>query len=559
VREFSRRAERPDLLLVLLIVLCAAIATAAEPSLEVSLDPRKFGLEDATRLVVRVNEPGEGNPVPDLGQLDNLEVVSGPSVGTEFSWINGRATRATNFTYVLQGREVGPAAVGPIVVTIGGTELRSEVVQGEVVAGSVAPPRSTGRRSPFFLDPFADPFGRGQSGGTAARVALRQLVSAKSAVLGEPVIATIVLDTTVGVDGFEWVQAPSFPGWWAQRVEPPERVTSEPVEVDGVRYDRFIVGRNVLVPLKTGELEIPEIRARIGFRSRSVFAAPQVVERGAPASKVEIEPRPEAPQGFSGAVGNLRYSASLEPTVIDFGESAVLSIELEGSGNLPLVDVPAKWPTCVDCETYPPEEESRVTVDASGIHGSRTWRTTIVPRSWGSIDFEPVMLAVFDPAAGIYRKQTLGPLHLEVTAPPPTPTPPIPVETPAAAGNAPTEPGSEALREPGVPEWAWIVGALLAGLLGGGLVTLFFARRRLSSLPPRRPGESPAERARELQTALERWWLDARSKTKGKALEEEMNRLRRDLEAVRFAPGRADHTQTVAELEERVRALIRRA
>jgi len=559
VRAFSHRAEGVDLLLVLLVVLCAAVAAAAEPSLEVSLDPRKFGLEDAARLVVRVNEPGEGQPVPDLGQLENLEVVSGPSVGTEFSWINGRATRATNFTYVLQGREVGPAAVGPIVVTIGGTELRSEVVQAEVVAGSVAPPRSTGRRSPFFLDPFADPFGRGQSGGTAARVVLRQLVSAKSAVLGEPVIATIVLDTTVGVDGFEWVEAPSFPGWWAQRVEPPERVTSEPVEVDGVRYDRFVVGRNVLVPLKTGELEVPEIRARIGFRSRSVFAAPQVVERGAPATMVEIEPRPAAPEGFSGAVGNLRYSASLEPSVIGFGESAVLSIELEGSGNLPLVDVPAQWPTCVDCETYPPEEESRVTVDASGIHGSRTWQTTIVPRSWGSIDFEPVMLAVFDPAAGIYRKQTLGPLHLEVTAPPPTPTPPMPVETPATAGSTPTEPGSEALREQGVPEWAWIVGALLAGLLGGGLVTLFFARRRLSSLPPRRPGESPAERARELQTALERWWLDARSKTKGKALEDDMNRLRRDLEAVRFAPGRADHTQTVAELEERVRALIRRA
>jgi hypothetical protein len=537
----------------------AAVAAAAEPSLEVSFDPRKFGIEDVARLVVRVNEPGEGQPVPNLGQLENLELVSGPSVGTEFSWINGRATRATNFTYVLQGREVGPAAVGPIVVTIGGTELRSEVVQAEVVAGSVAPPRSTGRRSPFFLDPFADPFARGQSGGSAARVVLRQLVSAKKAVLGEPVIATIVLDTTAGVDGFEWVEAPSYPGWWAQRVEPPERVTSEPVEVDGLRYDRFIVGRNVLVPLKTGELEVPEIRARIGFRSRSVFAAPQVVERSAPASMVEIEPRPEAPKGFSGAVGNLRYSASLEPTVVDFGESAVLSIELEGSGNLPLVDVPAKWPACADCETYPPEEESQFTVDASGIHGSRAWQMTIVPRSWGSIDFEPVMLAVFDPAAGIYRKQTLGPLHLEVTAPPPTPTPPIPVETPAAEGKTPTEPGSEALRDQEVPEWAWIVGALLAGLLGGGLVTLFFARRRLSKLPPRRPGESPAERARELQTALERWWLDARSKTKGKALEEEMNRLRRDLEAVRFAPGRADHTQTVAELEERVRALIRRA
>ncbi|MEJ2189060.1 MAG: BatD family protein [Acidobacteriota bacterium] len=519
MRAPTLRTGRAALLVAILGLGWAAVAAAAEPSLEVSFDPRKFGIEDVARLVVRVNEPGEGQPVPDLGRLENLEVVSGPSVGTEFSWINGRATRATNFTYVLQGREIGPAAVGPIVVTVGGTELRSEVVQAEVVAGSVAPPRSTNRRSPFFLDPFADPFARGQSGGSAARVVLRQLVSAKKAVLGEPVIATIVLDTTAGVDGFEWVEAPSYPGWWAQRVEPPERVTSEPVEVDGLRYDRFIVGRNVLVPLKTGELEVPEIRARIGFRSRSVFAAPQVVERSAPASMVEIEPRPEAPKGFSGAVGNLRYSASLEPTVIDFGESAVLSIELEGSGNLPLVDVPAKWPVCADCETYPPEEESQFTVDASGIHGSRAWRMTIVPRSWGPIDFEPVMLAVFDPAAGIYRKQTLGPLHLEVNAPPPTPTPPIPVETPAAEGKTPTEPGSENPREQEVPEWAWIIGA----------------------------------------TALERWWLDARSKTKGKALEEDMNRLRRDLEAVRFAPGRADHTQTVAELEERVRALIRRA
>jgi hypothetical protein len=38
----------------------------------------------------------------------------------------------------------------------------------------------------------------------------------------------------------------------------------------------------------------------------------------------------------------------------------------------------------------------------------------------------------------------------------------------------------------------------------------------------------------------------------------EMEQLRRDLEAVRFAPGRADHSQTIADLEERLRSLIRR-
>lgn len=38
-----------------------------------------------------------------------------------------------------------------------------------------------------------------------------------------------------------------------------------------------------------------------------------------------------------------------------------------------------------------------------------------------------------------------------------------------------------------------------------------------------------------------------------------MRGLRRDLEAVRFAPGRADHSETVAELEERLRSLMRLA
>jgi hypothetical protein len=38
-----------------------------------------------------------------------------------------------------------------------------------------------------------------------------------------------------------------------------------------------------------------------------------------------------------------------------------------------------------------------------------------------------------------------------------------------------------------------------------------------------------------------------------------MQLVRRDLEGVRFAPSRADHTETVVDLEERLRELMRRA
>jgi hypothetical protein len=541
------------------LTVVGVAAVAAEPSLEVHLDPRVFGIEDAARLVIRILEPS-GTPVIDLGELHNIEVLSGPSTSTEFSWVNGAATRAVSYIYVIKGTEVGAAAVGPVTVKIGDSELLSEAVSVEVVPGSVVRQRPAQRRSAFPTDPFDDIFGRRQPT-RSATVALRQLVNDRQIVLGQPVVATVVLDTTAGgVDGFEWVDAPSYPGWWAQRVEPPERITGEVVEVDGVRFNRFVVARHVLVPLSTGELSLPVVEARIGFRSGSLFTPQQVVDRGTKEHLVEVEERPRAPEGFSGAVGDLRYTVSLEPETIDFGEPAVLTIELGGNGNLPLVEAPALWPACAACETYPPEEESNVKVDATGVHGSRTWRMTLVPREWGRIDLDPVMLAVFDPAAGTYRKQTLGPLRLVVNAPPPTPAPSQTVEDtaqPSSASNEEAVPARPTDRSP--PTWVWILGALAAGLLLGGVIPLVVIRRRRAVLPPRRPGESPAERSRELHVALERWWLDARVRARGRALEDEMKQLRRELEEVRFAPGRADHTETVADLEERVRGLMRRA
>jgi hypothetical protein len=545
------------------VVACLAFgvtaAAAADPSLEVQLDPRTFGIEDVTVLTVRVLEP-QGTPEVDLGALDNLEVVSGPSTKTEFSWINGASTRAVSFSYVVQGLEVGAATIGPVTVHLGEGELVFEIVTADVVPGSIVPQTRQRRRAPFPLDPFED-FGPRRQPTRSVRVVLRQLVGDQQVVLGEPVSATIVLDTTSGgVDGFEWVTAPSYPGWWAQRVEPPERVTGEVVEVEGVRFNRFEVARHVLVPLRTGRLELPEVDARIGFRTSSFFSPQQVVERSTEPIVVEVSPRPRPPEGYSGAVGNLQYQLSLEPETIDYGESTVLTVELQGNGNLPLVEAPALWPECSDCESYPPEEESRVTVDDAGIHGSRSWHTTLVPRSSGEIELQPVILAVYDPVAGHYRRQTLGPLRLVVESPPETPTPIVAEESPTVDDQVPVEDEPiEDDTQPGVPLWVWIVGALVIGAAFGGVAPLLMIRRRRAALPPRRADERPAERARELQVALERWWMNARSRAKGRALEEEMQQLRRELEAIRFAPGRADHTDTVLDLEERLRGLMRRA
>ena len=235
----------------------------------------------------------------------------------------------------------------------------------------------------------------------------------------------------------------------------------------------------------------------------------------------------------------------------------MLTVKLAGTGNLPLVEAPPIWPTCDGCELYPPEEGSRVTVDERGIHGSREWRVTVVPRQWGRLQLDPVDMAVFDPKDGRYRSQTLGPLQLVVEAPPATPTP---VAASRLAEASPTASEGEPVVVPsaqGPPLRWWAIAALALGLgaiVGGAAAWWIGGRRRRSTIPPRVAGQSPAERARELQVTLERWWMDVRARGDRRGVEADMEALRRELEAVRFAPGRADHSETIVDLEERLRA-----
>lgn len=544
--------------LVLLMVLSAPLE-AARPSLEVNLDPQKLGVQDVARLSLRIVNAGQGTPQTSLGQLNNFEIVQGPSRESQFSLINGRASSALKLTWILKPKATGKAAVGPITVKVSGETFSAGAVVAEIVAGSLARNTRPRRINPFGVgDPFDEFFGRARAPQQSLKVMLRRILTMNRAFEGQSLIASVVLDSNGGnINGFEWDDPPDYPGFWVQQIEQPKQVQPTRVEIDGESYARFVLARSVLIPLKAGNLKIPAASARIGFRSMSFFSPSSVIERSTEARNFKVDARPAPPQGFAGGVGQLKYSIKLKPQGLKLGQSASIEISVKGRGNLPLIQAPSIWPEPESCKVYPPEEENSVKVDASGIHGSRTWRATILPRQAGVIELPAIPVAVFDPQKRSYRGQKLGPLHLEVEAaePTPTPTPPSVSATTELPSAQPEGGGKTGGRE--LPNWVLIAGALLVGSLGGGGLAWWLTRASKGKLPPRHRGQSPAERARQLQAALEAWWLELPESRKGDAAEAEMNDVRKALEAVRFAPGRADHTDTITELEQRLKRLIR--
>ncbi len=526
--------------------------TASELSLEVRLEPQQeVGVEDTVQLSVTIWGAGKG-AVLELGELGNLQVIAGPFNQYQHSLVNGVSSVATRYTYPLRPRQIGPASLGPVEVTVGETTLPSEVMTIEVKPGSLLPQRQE-RRQP--LHGISLSRGPGPAGPDLreARVVLRHLMDNQSPFLGEPVTVSLVLDTNISrVESFEMISPPAYPGMWSQSIKQ-KPGAGQPVEVDGFRYYRVVLASHVLIPLTSGELILPPVKARFWVRGRGIFSPGQRLERTTETLRVQVRERPGDPGSFAGGVGRLSYRAELQPPTITLGSSAVLTIELSGSGNLPLMTAPDLWPSCSGYEIYPPEEDSAVEIGTGGIHGTRTWRTTLVPRQSGELHLDPITISTFDPGTGHYQEQSIGELSLQVVPPPPDESAPAqePQPRPAVSGQAQGAPT-------GVP-MLWFAAALVLGVAAGGISTWLLARRRAEE-PDRcaHTGlQAPSERARELQGQLAGWWHEHGEQHP--ALREEMEQLRGALEAVRFAPGRADHTYTVVDLEQRLKRLMRQS
>ncbi|GAF91783.1 unnamed protein product, partial [marine sediment metagenome] len=73
VRGEGLVSSRFGVAVTIALALVATVA-AAETSLEVRLEPERFGVEDGARLVVRVHDPSEDVSPPNLGELKNLQV-----------------------------------------------------------------------------------------------------------------------------------------------------------------------------------------------------------------------------------------------------------------------------------------------------------------------------------------------------------------------------------------------------------------------------------------------------------------------------------------------------
>ncbi|MEK7743172.1 MAG: BatD family protein, partial [Elusimicrobiota bacterium] len=142
------------------------------------------------------------------------------------------------------------------------------------------------------------------------------------------------------------------------------------------------------------------------------------------------------PPSFSGAVGRYRISAETDKRKVKAGDALNLSVTIEGTGNLKAIAQPSLPDLSASFRLYDTVSSLNLQKDETGVRGSKSFKTVLVPKVSGPLRVPAIPFSYFDPQKKAYISLETAPLDLEV------------------------EPGAAAPQAPGFP-----------APMGGGAIT----------------------------------------------------------------------------------------
>lgn len=389
------------ILFLLQAVLPAQTFTSSVSSNPVALDEKfeitfSFSAKDANRI--------KNFSPPDL---KNFLVISGPNQSTSMQIINGAVSSEVSYSYYLQPRNTGKFTIGSASIEYDDKTYKTNTVTLEVRPTSSKP----------------DKKGNDQQAASDQEIKnnlfILAAVDKNKAYMGEQVTVTYKLYTRLNIASQMSVsKLPSYQGFWAEELETSSNIMFTTEVYNGKQYRVGVLKRAALFPSQTGELTISpfELNVPIQIEKKKKtgnsffddffndpFFNREMVDYAVKSNSVKINVLPlpeEKPESFSGAVGSFSLTSDLNKLNVKTNEPVSLKINISGTGNIQLLDVPEiKLPAGI--EKYEPKETDQIN-RKSKISGRKTFEYLIIPRTSGKKEIPPVDFTYFDPDKKIY-------------------------------------------------------------------------------------------------------------------------------------------------------------
>lgn len=409
---------RPTLPMIALFAVAGAPLHAQDVSVRAYVDRAQVALNQQFIYTVEVtgSQQIEGEPtVPDMADFANF---LGSGTSQQVQLVNGQTSVSVSYQYRFQATKEGTFQIGSASVRVAGRLFTTAPVLLSI-SNNPGRDRSGGGDSANGIGP-EDVF----LAATAHRTRVYQ---------NEAVVVEYRIYTRVNVNTYSLVQAPTATGFWVEEYPLPQSPTVETEVRNGVQYATAAIKKMAVFPTSAGTrtVEPMTIEAQVRVQRRSLdpfndfFGGRSMFGRDVPVLvmsnpvNVEVLPLPVEgrPADFSGFVGSLDASASVDKISAGTNEPLTLRVVVRGQGNMqtlatPEVDFPS------DFEVYPPEVSESLDRGDAGVGGSKTYEYVLIPRAPGNRTIPAIAFDFFSPSSGIYERASTTPITIAVTGDP---------------------------------------------------------------------------------------------------------------------------------------------
>lgn len=378
----------------------------AQIAFKAAVSKNKLGVNQRFRVEFSVNKQGADNFQPP--SFVNFRVVGGPSSSVNQSWVNGKSSFSQSYIYIVEPIKEGVFTIGSAKIEYDGEVVKSNPVK-ITVTEKIAIPKDP--NNPEYI--------------AQQNIHLVAEVSNLKPYVGEGiyVVYKLYVSEKISVNDWRVSESPEYNGFWNQDIEVKE-IQVRKGKYNGEDYRYIILKKAVLIPQRNGKLIIEPMKMNFSVgipTGKGDFFGNMITKNiqfktASPVKNVLVQALPEVgkPLNFSGAVGDFQFKVAANKNVLKANEAAQIVVEVSGSGNLKLFEIP-KITTPAELEVYTPEHKEKVVTSLSGLRGTISDTYTVVPQFKGKYKIPEVGFSYFNPKEKKYINININPIIVEVT------------------------------------------------------------------------------------------------------------------------------------------------
>ncbi|MBU8893840.1 MAG: BatD family protein [Bacteroidales bacterium] len=386
--------------------------------------PEVVELGQQFRLIYAINAKADNFSAP---AINAFSVLAGPSTSqsSNVSIVNGKVTQTfeLRYTYVVQANKEGAFIIPPAEVVVNKKTYKSNPVKIEVIKG--APKQKQSVTTPSGINQTSQTTDQDQI--SKSDLYIKIYVSKTKVHQEEHVVATIKLFSKLNITRLDNAKLPSLQGFIAEDLEVPPLTSLNRERINDQIYLTGVLKKYLLYPQKTGKIVIEPFELDVYYqkpntrRSRSMFddffGAVDSEGRKVISNSVVInvsELPDNKPYNFSGAVGKLQFSATVDNLKVKTNDAVTLRVKIAGNGNLKYINPPKiEFPS--DFDVYDPKVSDNIKYTEGGAVGNKTFEYLMIPRHAGNFTIPAFNFSYFDTETDQYKTRKAGPFKIDVT------------------------------------------------------------------------------------------------------------------------------------------------